>query len=455
MKGYSTLRLVLIAGITCFLICGCSTDAADLALHQLRRMSFLPWTHLIQPYSPPNYRSHYEYWEEPCLIYPLILYKVVEDVTAGLEITHEFQLGDFREMADNKGLRILADNESDRYWIVVRLEGLYLITKDPSGSWSMDWIPNDDLVDAAGPSSDGRIYCTAITDAPEYKLYIAVFDTNQNSFVHTIDLPWDYPIRPLALSEDEDSLYLAAGTNQEHATSDRPVPVDSGLLIEIDIASESILRSTSIQPWANTIFVWNDETIFVSCDFFQHIWVPTDALNESKSVVNIVSLDSFSRTGEIYCGAAWHRDTNDFIAWDDSHVALLNEWLYGDFEDPKFADGIWLIDPLTGTVDDTVRVNDVYGFSRGVRHAFISRVRDNTLYVTPGAINRIEPTFDYDILVTDLDGNFIDMGPLPQCFEPRYIVETDDGALIVTGTEWLESDIYTDVDKVIILEWTE
>ena len=372
---------------------------------------------------------------------------------AEVMITHEFQLGDPQELRLPKIRRILPDNESNRYWIIGSLEGIYLLTESPLGSWSLDLIPNDDVYDAAGPTSNGLIYCTADTGPPQYESYISVFDTNQSAFVDAIDLPWDYPTGPIALSEDGDTLYITAGTNQEHATSDRPVPVDSGLLIEIDIASESVVRTVSIQPWAHSIFVWNDQMILVSCDFWQYIWDPTDDMEEQKSVVDIVSLDSFTRTSEIYCGAALHRDTNDFIAWDESHVALLNEWLYGDFEDPQFGYGIWLINPLTGAVDGTVRVNDVYGFSRGVRHACISRERENTLYVTPGTINQVEPTFDYSILVTDLDGNYIDRGPLPEDFKPEYIVETDDCKLVVTGTQYLESDVYTDVDKVFILEW--
>jgi len=383
----------------------------------------------------------------------LLSFAPAQTLRAEMTITHQFQLGDPREMSLEKGLRILPDNESNRFWVVFRLVGVYLLTEDSAGDWGIELVPNDDLVDAAGPTSDGLIYCTAVSDAPDYERYIAIFDTNSKQFVDTIDLPWDYPIRPIALSEDEDTLYVTAGTNQEHATSDRPVPVDSGLLIEIDIASESVVRMASIQPWANSIFVWNDQVILVSCDFWQHAWDPTDSLEEFKSVVDIVAVGSFTRTSEIYCGGALERDTNDFIAWDESHVALLNEWLYGDLEDPQFGYGIWLINPLTGAVDGTVRVNDVYGFSRGVRHACISRARENTLYLTPGTINQEEPTFDYSVLVTGLDGNYIDRGPLPENFVPQYIVETDDCKLVVTGTEYLESDVYSDVDKVFILEW--
>jgi hypothetical protein len=381
-----------------------------------------------------------------CVLFP-------QRVNSELIISHEFQLGDIREISENKGLRILPDNDPDRFWILVRLEGLYLLTEDPPGTWAIDLIPNDDLLDAVGPTSDGFIYCTAVTDMPESNVYIAVFDSSLCQFVDAIDLPWDYPINTITISSDEQKLYFTASTNYEHVSSTFLAPADSGLLAELDITSESVLRTASIQPWANSIFVWNDEVIFVSCDFWQYAWDPTDDIEEAKSVVDIVSVDSFTRTGEIYCGGALKMDTNDFITWDESHVALLNEWLRGDFEDPLFEDGIWLINPLTGAVDGTVRVNDVYGFSRGVRHACISRVRANTLYATPGTLNQLEPAIDHSVLVTDLDGNYIDRGLLPYGFMPQYIVETDCGQLVVTGTQYLESDVYCDVDKVFILEW--
>ncbi len=381
---------------------------------------------------------------------PLLSCVFAQTLSAEMTITQEFQLGEVGAISLNKGLRILPDNEPNRYWIVVWLEGLYLLTEGPQGSWAMELVPNDDLVDAAGPTADGLIYCSAESDAPEYESYVAVFDTTQAVFVEPIDMPWDYATGPIALSSDEDRLYIAAGNSDKYATSDRPVPVDSGLLIEIDIASECVLRTASIQPWANSIFVWNDESILLSCDFWQHAWDPTDSLEEAKSVVDIVSVDSFTRITEIYCGGVWHRDTNDFIAWDESDVALLNEWLYGDLEDPQFGYGIWLINPLTGAIDGTVRVNDVYGFSRGVRHAWISRVREDTLYVAPGTMNQVEPTVDHSVLVTDLDGNYIDRGALPERFRPQYIVETDDCKLVVTGTE---DRVGGDVDKVFILEW--
>jgi len=369
---------------------------------------------------------------------------IISPVNAELFITNEF---DNAEVP----LRILADNDPDIYWIVSRLEGLYRLSEDQPGIWNFELFENTSVIDAAGPTSNGIIYCTAETDAPEYLRHIAVFDTSLNQFIDTISLPWDYSIDTIAVSEDEQYLYFTVDTTDPDAFRTMVAPEDSGLIVEMDIATESVTRTVAIQPWAHTIHVWNDTTIFTSCDFWRWSWDQSDAREEMKSTTQVIDLISFTRINQYASGHASPYNTNAFLEWDENTIALLNRSLYGDFEDPQFEDAIWLLNPATGSVINTIGIQDDMAIDRGVHHACISNVRENILYVASG-VNPREYTGEYPLLVTDLEGNYLTKAMVEVNFHPIAVLEIDDGHLIVTGF-WRDEESRDLSGKIYILEW--
>ncbi len=358
----------------------------------------------------------------------------VAPAMAELVVTNELPVGVVAS-------RILPDRQPDRYWVVGYLEGLILLTEDQPGVWLAETFSGYQIVDAVGPTSTGLIYCTYVSSlGSPVDTGIVVFDSGAQQFTGTIDLPWEDGLCAIAISPDEERLYVTILTTDEGADSPYEASENSGLVVEVDIASGSVLRTCSVRAWPETIFLWNGEAILVSCQ--KQYWEADDDRLEFKSTTDIIALDTFTKVAQIPSNATDWLLTNDFMAWDESLVALLNVSLYSDYYDPMYEDGIWLIDPVTGTVADTIRVTDRDGNVCSVKRAYRSRVCEGLLYVTMSE----SPMYFWDIplIVTDTTGAFVDFARTNPEFTLEFIYELDDGRLMVTDPI---------NEKVLILEW--
>ncbi len=358
-------------------------------------------------------------------------------VKAELVVTEDLSL-------DVKPGRILPDAENDCYWITAWLSGLLCVTEEQPGLWGTEMYPQYEVIDAAGPTSAGYIYCTYESGYPNpLEAGIAIFDCASRQYIDTIDLPWEYGLSAITISPDEERLYGTVLTTEIQNDSPEEASENSGLVVEIDIASGSVLRTCSVRAWPETIFLWNDCMILVSCQ--KGYWVEyEDDQKEMKSTTEIVSLDTFTKVAQIPSGAAvWHR-TNEFIQWDESRVGLLNAILNSDWDDPKFLDSVWLIDPETGFVTESFPTPDSYGREHGVKRAYRSRLCPDLFYL---ALME-DMDFGYDdprLIVTDINGIYTDSAVgTPDHFAPGYIYELDDGRVMVTDAIF---------HKIYIFEW--
>ncbi len=358
-------------------------------------------------------------------------------VKAELVVTEDLSL-------DIKPGRILPDAENDCYWITGWLSGLLCVTEEQPGLWGTEMYPQYKVIDAAGPTSAGYIYCTYQADPPNpLEAGIAIFDCASRQYIDTIDLPWEYGLHAITISPDEERLYGTVLTTEIQNDSPEEASENSGLAVEIDIASGSVLRTCSVRAWPETIFLWNDCMLLVSCA--KGYWIEyEDDQAEVKSTTDIVSLDTFTKVAQIPSGGFVWAGTNDFVQWDESTVGLLNAMLNSDFDDPKFLDSVWLIDPETGSVTKTFPTPDSYGREHGVKHAFRSELCPDLFYLALMQDMNFDFT-DPRLIVTDFNGMYVDSAiGTPDHFDPEYIYELDDGRVMVTDGLFR---------KIYIFEW--
>jgi len=324
----------------------------------------------------------------------------LEPVKAELIVTNEIDL-------EVEPGRILPDPQNNCYWITAWLSGLLCASENQPGVWIIEMYPGYEVVDAVGPTSEGYIYCTYESEQLNpIDTGIVIFDTATRQYVGTIDLPWEYGLSAITISSDEERLYVTVLTTDAGADSLEEASENSGLVVEVGIASGNVLRTASVRAWPETIFLWEDDKILVSCQ--KGYWVEfEDDQVEMKSTTDIVSLDSFTKIVQIPSGAGVILGTNDFIQMDSSTVWLLNAVLNSDFDDPNFEDALWIIDPVTGSVIETFPVSDSYGREHGVKRAYRSHQCPDLVYL---ALME-DMNFGYGdprVIVTDINGIYID-----------------------------------------------
>jgi len=332
--------------------------------------------------------------------------------------------------------RILPDQQSGKFWVVAHLQGLILVSEDESGVWGIEHFEGYEVLDAVGPDSQGYIYCTYTASGPPHG--VVIFDCINEQFSRTIDFPWS-GASGIVISPDEQRLYVTIHSTDQGADSPDEASENSGLVIEVDIVSGNVLRTCSVRAWPGTICLWNDDALLVSCQ--KQYWEANDRYEEMKSTTDVIALDTFTKIAEIPSNFAEWPETNDLQRWGESSVALFNLYLYSDFEDPKYGDAIWLIDPETGAVADSIRVEYLDGDESGVLHAFISEKCPGLMYLSLAGYDRI---WEFPVIVADTCGNYVDHAVTPPGFTPSFICEIDDHRIMVT--DWL-------TDKVCILEW--
>ncbi len=347
-------------------------------------------------------------------------------------------------------VRILPDPLPDRYWILEHGSGLVLLSK-ANGAWNtMDYAIGD-LRDIAGPDSDGRLYCTYVGSPPG----ISVFDCATTSIVDTI--PLNYYPRGLVLSPDESKLYVCAwgwppltepefdpNRSYQHASA------NSGLVLEIDIASHSILRTATVGGMPETICLVPSVAgarLLVSTGEFKYRSpgdgepLDPELVYGGFTVVDAVDVSTFTRLEHrVECTFPSFPGTNALVRWpgDDALVALCcAEPFSGSpvHAAEDYTHGIRLIDPVTNLVVGSLRIVNADGCEVGVNTIFQSCTDPAEVFLTVGMFHRQTDFLQEGVLVIDRDTGqlrrSIDLGSAD--YLPSFVYETPCGEVIVTA----------------------
>ena len=346
--------------------------------------------------------------------------------------------------------RILPDRLPDRYWLLEYERGLVLLSRT-NGEWDTAEYAIGDLRDVAGPDSQGRLYCTYVGSPPG----IHIFDCATASVVDTI--PLNYYPRGLVLSADESKLYVCAwgwppltepefdpNRSYQHASA------DSGLVLEIDIASHSILRTATVGGMPETICLMPSSAgarLLVSTGEFKYRSqrdrepIDPDLVYGGFTPVDAVDVGTFVRLEHrVECTFPGFPCTNALIPWpgDDALVALCCARPFSgspDYAPADYTHGIRLIDPVTNLVVGSLRIVNAGGREVGVNTIFQSRSDPTEIFVTVGMFRHETELEQEAVLAIDRDtGQFrrsIDLGS-PD-YLPSFVYETPCGDLIVTA----------------------
>jgi len=331
--------------------------------------------------------------------------------------------------------RVLPDPQPDRYWILNRGNGLVLLEKTPGGTWFTTTYDIGDVRDFAGPDSNGMFYCTFGGNPAG----IYVFNSATASVDRTIALS-RYP-RGLVLSPDETKLYVCVfewpllGERGEHAdcytTKEHR---EAGRVFEIDIQTGEVLRQATVGTLPEMICYFDgemDDRLLVSTrDYYPVIDELSGIGLGAVGKLDIVDLRSFTRLEpRIEVGHPNIEYENDLFnwPWNDSLVAQCCSGVGFIYGYEHMDDAIWLIDPITNTVADTIHVTDEEGWVVGVKHAFPSQCYPDRLYVSVGMAPKDYP---YAVLAVDrTSGQWIRSFDTEN-WVTEFLYETPDNELI-------------------------
>ena len=345
---------------------------------------------------------------------------------------------------DAKLVRILPDPVPNRYWVVDKFSGLILLSQPqpPDGPWDWQKYPIGPVIDAAGPDSQGRLYCSF----SDYKTIkgVHIFDCASASVIDTIDL--DYLPRALALSSDEARLYVVAygwpsfGQFPDESLAD--MHPDSGLLLEIDIATKAVLRSAATGALPETVH-------YIKCGEVERVLVGTGeghTVSEpgefgyacgKSAPVDIFDISTLTRLEpRIYVQYGWSSYRNAMLDWtfNGCYVAICCYFPFRAPDRPEMDDAIWIIDPVTNSVVDTFTIRDLEGNVVGAQSAIISSVHEDRVYVAMGMTHQatVNPgPWDRIYIIDPYSGETLDAIDT-EWQASVFIFEIPDGRLLVS-----------------------
>jgi len=343
--------------------------------------------------------------------------------------------------------RIIEDNQEYRLWILNYSHGTILLSFDGE-NWSTEEYQLDEVRDMTGPDSQGYLYITVAGDNPG----ILVFNTADASVVDTIPLN-HYPAG-LTLSPDESMLYVCAfewppiegpeyGSGEGNLYQITSAHPDKGLVLEVNISTHAVERSVNVGTYPYTIYFADlpdgDKLVVSTYQTVTHL-LPLGEDPEQDELIGqymtlyFVDLDSFTRMEprlEI-------PDVGEFQAWlpDNSLVAFCIQNIIAVSHGPiYYDDSIWLIDPSTGTIADTVTVYDADGEKAGTSCIEFSSMNPNEMYVALGMPTHYIGSGYDRIMVLDSTSYQIvrTIGLGEDNLLPHFVKEGPRGELIITA----------------------
>jgi hypothetical protein len=343
--------------------------------------------------------------------------------------------------------RIAEDITEYRYWILNYSQGAVLLSFDGE-SWLLDEYPLGEVRDMTGPDSQGYLYFTVAG----YNPGILAFNTASATVVDTIPLN-HYPAG-LTLSPDESMLYVCAfewppieepeyGSGEGNLYQITNAHPDKGLILEVDISTHAVERSVNVGTYPNTIYYASlpggDKLVVSTYQTVAHL-LPLgedpepDELIGQYMTLDFVDLDSFTRMEP----RLETPDVGEFKTWlpDNSLVAFCIRNIMAVSHDPSYYDdSIWLIDPATGTIADTITVYDTDGEKSATSCIEFSSINPDEMYVAIGMpTHYIGPGYDR-IMVLDTTSyqRVRTIGLGEDDLLPHFVKEGPCGELIVTA----------------------
>jgi hypothetical protein len=345
--------------------------------------------------------------------------------------------------------RILSEYSANGRWVVNRGNGLILLTHGYRGTWTYTLYNLGNVFDATGPDSNGNLYCS-FRGATLSGVY--VFNCTSKTVTGTI--PLDHIPSGLSLSSNEQILYVCAWGWPEDGGYYNPTDAflhpNSGILYKIDLSTHQV-TSTTIGALPSSIQLINTNR-------GDRLVISTHETNEFYNIVNgmgfpqgeydqidIVDTSSFSRVFQLSVPSSWgDQYCSTMLNWSDDPPLVAVCCPRSDNIDshPEYANSIWLIDPVSGTVSNTIAITDSQGGPYGALNAVISQENPNEVYVSATG-----PTSPGNILVIDYStGDYIrsvdtvvnGLGCIA-----FFIDELKDGRLMATGP---------DMGKIIIVD---
>ena len=332
---------------------------------------------------------------------------------------------------DAEPYRILPGMTPDEYWIVDKWNGLILLKEDPPGTWTTEYYPIDRLFDACGPDSRGYIYCCVWPwDADGT---VAVFDSTATppSVIETVNLGGRYIVSGAELSPDESSLYVI-GTDWGGPSYESGTHPDTGIIWELDLTSPGFpVINQGVLPALpqSLIYIepeYGPDRLFVYCIEREFSVRPY----ASKLEVLEIAPGFPHLTQLIVPFAEEYIYHNPMVFWDQGEtlIALSNPYCYEVQNDPRYKDGLWLIDTTTDTIVQTITVLESHGVPRGAGFTLISQAHPGWVYVCLGL-----GTASSEISIIDHDtGAYIGSVDTEGYPLPYFIHELADGRLIAT-----------------------
>jgi hypothetical protein len=341
--------------------------------------------------------------------------------------------------------RIIPDPQHNRYWVVDESNGLVLLNEPnpPGGTWNWQKFPIGPVIDAAGPDTQGRLYCS-FTDYKTIK-GIFIFDCASASVIDTIAL--DYAPRGLVLSSDETRLYVVSYTWPQFGDYPNKTFADmhpeTGLLLEIDIANKTVLRSVATGAMPETVYYTKcgeDERVVVGTNEMRTVSGPGEFgfAYGGSAPHDVFDLATFNRLEpRIYAPYQYSDYSNIIVSWPSRCcAAICCPYPFRVPGSPEMDDAIWIIDPITNTVVDTFTIKDLNGNVVGAGDAIVSSVYENRVYVAMGAYDSttVNPgTGDWILIINPDTGETLDAINTGGEFQyPYFMYEMPDGRLLIS-----------------------
>ncbi len=334
---------------------------------------------------------------------------------------------------DSKPYRILQGSASNEFWVVDERAGLILLVENPPGSWTQEPFAVGHVADAVGPDSDGLLYCSSFVTG--LGSVVQVFDTASRQITNTLFLGQDYILTGLALSTDQDKLYVLGWdwprAGQFGGWVEIPGHPDEGLIWEIDTATLAVSPDVAmVGSMPQTIY-------YAEGDDYDKLYLYTGEHGPLggwlAGWVDVIGLiRGFPRVARISTSSVSdYPYVNDLIKWSDTDpfMVICNRCVDRLTGYPEYSQGIWIVNTDTDSVVQRFTILDSDGHVRGVKHACVSQVHPGTAYLSLGFGGPAA-----EIAVIDCStGQVIDSIRADRVFTPEFIYELPDGRLIVTG----------------------
>jgi hypothetical protein len=367
---------------------------------------------------------------------------------------------------------IIGQTRMDKYWAgISNPPGLVRLSMGEEG-WVSEDFPIGEFRGITGPDPQGRLYCLELSSENDGCIYngvnVKVFDTENQTVVDNIPIP--YSSWYLAISPDGSKLYAAADEwpapgddrcapqpENTDLTQEHP---DMGLVVEIDVATHAITRTVNVGTFPHSIYyapMASGDRILVSTG--QTKWLINEdhefgGAMSRTNILDIIDVSTFTRlenriaVPSRICFADWPSDPSLVSIGIFSVISI-----YGG---PDYLfDTIWLIDPASGTVADTIKVDNGEGTPFvGVANLTPSHFPPYYLYVSVGdPIYSEPPPPDNWLIKIDKDtGEFIeniDLGDPNLTFS--NVFEDSKGRLFISAGILPQAHIPV-YSKIIIIE---